>query len=76
MSDYGIPDSFIKNLGGTITRGTSAIFLLIRSADQDKLLASFSQYEGTILKTSLNNEQEAKLRAALVHEHKQKTSKS
>lgn len=74
LSDYGIPDQFIKDLGSTITRGTSAIFLLIRSADHDKLLASFSRYEGTILKTSLSKEQEEKLRAALTHEHKQKMS--
>ena len=76
LSDYGIPDQFIKDLGSTITRGTSAIFLLIRNADQNKLLAGFSQYEGTILKTSLSKEQEEKLRAALTHEHKQKISKS
>ena len=76
LSDYGIPDQFIKDLGSTITGGTSAIFLLIRSADQDKLLAGFSRYEGTILKTSLSKEQEEKLRAALTHEHKQKISKS
>lgn len=65
LSDYGIPDHFIRALGSTITRGTSAIFLLIRSADQDKLLASFSRYEGTIIKTSLSGEQEKRLRAAL-----------
>lgn len=73
LSDYGIPDKFIKDLGGTIKRGTSAIFLLIRNADHDKLLARFSRYEGTILTTSLSEEQEAKLRTALAEEQKQKT---
>ena len=76
LSDYGIPDNFIKELGSTIKQGTSAIFLLIRSADQDKLLAGFSSYEGTILKTSLSKEQEEKLRAALAHEHKQKIARA
>lgn len=75
LSDYGIPDQFIKDLGSTIQRGTSAIFLLIRNVDQEKLLASFSRYEGTILKTSLSKEQEDKLRAALTHQHKQKIAK-
>lgn len=73
LSDYGIPDQFIKNLGSTIKRGTSAIFLLIRSVDEDKVLPRISQYEGTILKTSLSKEQEEKLRAALTHQHNQKT---
>jgi uncharacterized membrane protein len=72
LSDYGIPDQFIKDLGSTITRGTSAIFLLIRSADHDKLLAGFSRYEGTILKTSLSLEQEEKLRTALTHQQDRK----
>lgn len=75
LSDYGIPDKFIKDLGSTITRGTSAIFLLIRSADQNKLLASFSRYEGTILKTSLSKEQEEKLRTALTHQPDRKMGK-
>ena len=73
LSDYGIPDNFIKDLGSTIKRGTSAIFLLIRSVDEDKVLPRISQYEGTILKTSLSKEQEEKLRAALTHQHNQKT---
>ena len=65
LSDYGINDNFIKALGSAIATGTSAIFLLIRSAQGDKLLASISQYEGTILKTSLSKENEERLRAAL-----------
>ena len=70
LNDYGIPDKFIKDLGSTITRGTSAIFLLIRSVDQDKLLTGISKYEGTILKTSLSKEQEDRLRTALTRQSK------
>ncbi|MBM4138531.1 MAG: DUF1269 domain-containing protein [Nitrospira sp.] len=76
LSDYGIPDNFIKALGSTITRGTSAIFLLIHSAHQDKLLAGFSRYEGTILNTSLSGEQEEKLRAALTKQRDRATAKN
>ncbi len=75
LSDYGIPDNFIKALGGTIARGTSAIFLLIRSVEQDKLLGRISRYEGTILKTSLSHEQEKKLRTALTRQREQESSK-
>ena len=72
LSDYGIPDNFIKDLGSTIKRGTSAIFLLIRSVDEDKVLSRISRYEGTILKTSLSKEHEEKLRVALTHQRNQK----
>ena len=75
LNDYGIPDNFIRALGSTILPGTSAIFLLVRNFDEDKLLAGISKYEGTILKTSLNKEHEEKLRAALTHQHDQKTGK-
>lgn len=74
LSDYGIPDNFIRALGSTIVRGASAIFLLIRSVNEEKLLDRISQYEGTILKTSLSKEQEEKLRAALTHHRGHKTS--
>lgn len=73
LNDYGIPDKFIKDIGSTIKQGTSAIFLLIRGADHDKLLASFSRYEGTILNTSLSQAQEEKMRAALTHQQDQQT---
>lgn len=62
LSDYGIPDNFIKGLGSTILPGTSAIFLLIRSFDENILLGRLSKHGGTILKTSLNSEQEGRLR--------------
>lgn len=75
LNDYGIPDNFIRALGNTIAPGTSAIFLLIRNFDQDKLSARISKYEGTILKTSLSTEQEEKLRIALTHQREQTMSK-
>jgi uncharacterized membrane protein len=75
LSDYGIPDNFIRSLGSTIGRGTSAIFLLIRSADHEKVLSGVSRYEGTILETSLSAEQEHKLRSALTRRHEQTASK-
>jgi uncharacterized membrane protein len=75
LNDYGIPDNFIRALGSTILPGTSAIFLLIRNFDQDKLSGRISKYGGTILKTSLDKEHEEKLRAALANRRDQKTSK-
>jgi uncharacterized membrane protein len=65
LADYGIDDQFIKDLGKTIPRGSSALFLLIKRSTPDKVLPEIEPYGPRVLKTSLSNEQEKKLRAAL-----------
>ena len=65
LADYGIPDDFIKKLGETIPEGSSALFVLFRSVTEDKVLPEIQPYNPRVLKTSLSNEAETKLRAAL-----------
>ena len=65
LADYGIRDDFIKNLSQTIPEGSSALFVLFRSVTEDKVLAEIEPYKPRVLKTSLSNEAEARLRAAL-----------
>jgi len=64
FKDIGIDDKFIKEVGETIQPGNSAIFLLIRESTPDKLIDELKGYKGTVLKTSLSTDDEAKLRAA------------
>jgi uncharacterized membrane protein len=65
LADYGIDDGFIKSLGSTIEPDSSAIFLLIRKAVEGKVMPRLAHYQATVLKTSLTDEQEEKLKAAL-----------
>ncbi len=65
LSDIGINDDFMRDLGGTIEPGTSAIFVLVRKSTPDRVLADLSKFEGKVLRTSLSKEDEAKLQAAL-----------
>jgi uncharacterized membrane protein len=65
MADYGINDEFIKSLGKTIPKGTSALFALIKSSTPDKVLPEIERFKPRVLRTSLSREQEDKLRAAL-----------
>ena len=65
LSDYGIDDDFIKNLGETIEPGSSALFVLVKKATPDKVLEELSKFEGKVLKTSLTADAEAELAAAL-----------
>jgi uncharacterized membrane protein len=65
MADYGINDQFIQDLGRTIPKGSSALFLLIRRSTPDKVLPEIQPFKPRVLKTSLSYEQEDKLRAAI-----------
>lgn len=65
LTDIGIDDNFIRDVGSTIEPGTSAIFVLVRRATPDKVLEDLSKFEGKVLRTSLSKEDEAKLQAAL-----------
>lgn len=65
LTDIGIDDNFIKDVGSTIEPGTSAIFVLVRRATADKVLEDLSKFEGKVLRTSLSNEDEQKLQAVL-----------
>ena len=65
LVDYGINDDFVKRLGQTIPPESSALFVLVRSATPDKILQEIEHYKPRVLKTSLSNEAETKLKAAL-----------
>ena len=65
FSDIGIDDNFIREVGSTIEPNTSAIFVLVRRATPDKVLEDLSKFNGKVLRTSLSNEDEAKLQAVL-----------
>lgn len=65
LSDYGIDDDFMRSVGSTLERGSSALFVLVRKVSIDKVLPELQPFGGTVLRTSLSNEQEARLREAL-----------
>ncbi len=65
LSDIGIDDKFMQELGETITAGSSALFVLVRKATPDKVLAELKGFRGKVLKTSLTEDKEEKLREVL-----------
>ncbi len=65
LSDYGINDEFIKELGGSISNSSSALFVLVKRSTADKVIPEIESFNPKVLKTSLSNEQEEKLKAAL-----------
>jgi uncharacterized membrane protein len=61
----GIDDNFMKQLGQTLKPGSAALFVLIRQMTPDKVVEEIQKFGGTLIKTNLCNENEAKLREAL-----------
>ena len=65
LTDIGIDDTFIQDLGKTIEPGTSALFILVRKVTPDKILAELQPFDGKVLRTSLSKTDEESLKAAL-----------
>jgi uncharacterized membrane protein len=67
LTDIGIKDDEMKALGDSLPPGGAALCILIRKMTADKVLAGLKDFagKGTVLRTSLTNEQEAKLKEAL-----------
>ena len=65
LSDYGISDDFVKKLGQTIPEGSSALFILFKRVNEDKVLPELESYKPRVLRTSLSNDDEKRLKAEL-----------
>ncbi|MEE4135630.1 MAG: DUF1269 domain-containing protein [Desulforhopalus sp.] len=65
LSDIGINDKFMKELGETLTPGTSALFVLVRKSTPDKVLDRLKGFKGKVLQTSLTKDREEDLRRVL-----------
>jgi uncharacterized membrane protein len=64
-SDFGIDDSFMKELSASLQTGNTALFLLIRNMTADKVLKEIKDAGGIVLTTSLDETKEKALRDAL-----------
>ena len=65
LADFGINDDFIRKIAETLQPNTSALFILVRKAQPEKVLAEMSQFRGRVIRSSLSPEQESRLQAAL-----------
>jgi uncharacterized membrane protein len=65
LTDYGIDDKFMKDLGTNMGEEGAAIIVLVRKSTPDKVLPRIKEYGGHVLQTSLSQEAEDDLRATL-----------
>jgi len=65
LTDRGIDDKFMKELGDKLPQGGAAVFVLVREATADKVVPQVAKFGGHVIQSSLSNEQEAALQDAL-----------
>jgi uncharacterized membrane protein len=65
LSDHGVDDNFMKELGDKLPEGGAAVFVLVREATADKVVPQVAKFGGHVIQSSLSNEQEAALQEAL-----------
>jgi uncharacterized membrane protein len=65
LSDYGIDDKWIKEVAASIPPGGSALFVMARNTNQERVLPEMAKFGGHVLRTNLTTEQEKALETAL-----------
>lgn len=64
LTDYGVNDDFIKEVGNTIQPGHAALFLLMIDATYDRITDELREYDPTVIRSNLSKQQEQDLREA------------
>ena len=62
---YGISDEFVKEVGGMVQPGQSAVFVLAQASDPAKVAEQFRGYGGKVLRTTLPADRVKKVQEAL-----------
>jgi uncharacterized membrane protein len=65
VTDAGVNDDFLKQLGERLEPGGAALIALGSSSAPDKLLERLQPYGGDVIQTSLDHAQEERLRSSL-----------
>ncbi len=65
FSDIGLNDKWIKEVAAAIPPGGSALFVLARNSQNERVLPEMAKFGGTVIKTSLTDEQQSALEDAL-----------
>jgi uncharacterized membrane protein len=67
LTDTGVDDNFMKEVGAALEPGSAALFLLVDQITVDKVVAEMAPYQlgGRLLHSSLSMDAEQRLRDAL-----------
>jgi len=65
LTDIGVNDKFMKELGDSFQPESSALFLLVKKVTPDKVLERLKGYGGKVIQTSLTKDKEEELQKVL-----------
>lgn len=65
LTDIGISDDVIRQIGEQLQEGKAAVFLLARSATVDRVVEALKPFQPTVIQTNLSRDREEELVAAL-----------
>jgi uncharacterized membrane protein len=65
MSDVGVNDDFVKDLGAKLQPGAAALIVLGSTDARDKVIERVKPYGGDVIQTSLSDAEEEQLRSML-----------
>jgi uncharacterized membrane protein len=65
FGEKGIDKAFQEQVRDYVKPGTSALFMVMEQVTEDKAVAALQQYGGTVIRTSLSEEDTKKLQDAL-----------
>jgi uncharacterized membrane protein len=70
LKDYGIDDTFIKEISEGVSPNSSALFLLVGEAKAEEVLERLRPFQAVVLTTTLPEEAEKVLRESLADEER------
>jgi uncharacterized membrane protein len=65
LADIGIDDKWIKEVASSIQPGGSALFVMARGTNQERVFPEMAKFGGTVIRTNLTTEQQQALEEAL-----------
>ena len=65
FADVGVDDNFLKQLGAKLEPGSAALIALGQTEARDKLIERLRPYGGEIIQTSLDHDEEERLKSSL-----------
>ena len=74
LRDRGVDDDFVKRIGDGLGLDSSAILLLVKQADTERVLEELRPFKGEVVHTTLPAEVERSLRESLAREELPPTS--